>query len=105
MHKAVLKGIRIKKPYPAAKADYIKIFGGIKTMNTMNVKPTVTVRELTEASTTMQYAHFTDPTDPDRVIIDYKGVAIVVSKRMWNMLSLGAPIEDVKLMSEVRKHF
>lgn len=30
MHKAVLKGIRIKKPYPAAKAEHIKIFGGIK---------------------------------------------------------------------------
>lgn len=74
-------------------------------MDTMKNKPTVTVRDLTEAGTTMQYAHFTDPTDPDRVIIDYKGVAIVVSKRMWNMLSLGAPIEDVKLMSEVRKHF
>lgn len=74
-------------------------------MNTMETKATITVRDLTDASTTMQYAHFTDPTDPNKVIIDYKGVAVVVSKRMWNMLSLGAPVEDVKLMSEVRKHF
>lgn len=71
----------------------------------METKTIITVRELTEANTTMQYAHFTDPTDPNKVIIDYKGVAVVVSKRMWNMLSLGAPIEDVKLMSEVRKSF
>lgn len=74
-------------------------------MNTMETKATITVRDLTEASTTMQYAHFTDPTDPNKVIIDYKGIAVVVSKRMWNMLSLGAPVEDVRLMSEVRKYF
>ena len=74
-------------------------------MNTMKTKPTITVRDLTEANTTMQYAHFTDPTNPDKVIIDYNGMAVVVSKRLWNMLSLGAPIEAIMPMSEVRKNF
>ena len=68
-------------------------------------KPLITVRDLTEESTTLEYAHFTDPTDSNRVIIDYKGIAVVVSKRLWNMFTFNAPIEDVKLMSEVRQYF
>lgn len=76
-------------------------------MNIMKTieKKNITVRQLTNAATTMQYAHFQDPTDSDKVIIDYNGVAVVVSKRLWNLLSLETPIESVKLMSEVRKHF
>lgn len=71
-------------------------------MDIMETKATITVRDLTEAGSTMQYAHFTDPTDTNKVIVDYRGIAVVVSKRLWNMLSLSAPIEDVRLMSEVR---
>lgn len=64
------------------------------------VRP-LTVRGLTDAYSTMQYAHFVNPCNPDEVIINYDGIAIVVNRRVWNMEGLDAPVLTVRDIREI----
>lgn len=37
-----------------------------------------------------------NPLNNDEIIVYYDGIAIVVNKRQWNMLSINAPIERIE---------
>lgn len=71
----------------------------------MNTTKLNTVRNITGAKTTMSFAHFINPSNTDEVIIDFNGIALVVSKKAWNMISLDATIDRVEDMSEIRQQF
>lgn len=71
----------------------------------MNTTSLSTIRNITGAKTTMSFAHFINPNNPDEVIVDFNNIALVVSKRAWNMVSLDAVVERAEDMADIRSQF
>lgn len=55
-----------------------------------------TVSTITGAEKSINLKRTVNPSNPDEVIVYYGDIAIVVSKRAWNMLSVNAPIERIE---------
>lgn len=61
-----------------------------------------TIKSITGEHCTLQLARFINPLNEDEVIVHYKDFALVVNKRLWNLLSVNAKVQRIESFEEFK---
>lgn len=74
----------------------------ISNTTTMSTTTAPTIKSITGEHCTLQLARFINPLNENEVIIHYKDFALVVNKRLWNLLSVNAKVQRIESFEEFK---
>ena len=74
----------------------------ISNTTTMSTTTVPTVKSITGEQCTLHLARFINPNNEDEVIVHYKDFALVVNKRLWNLLSVNAKVQKIESFDEFK---